>query len=137
MVSTISRRLGTLLSSGMPIDASLTLMTETIRYGPYKKACEYTALHVSRGIRLSECIKHYPLLFPRLVIDTFNIGELTGSLAETCKNTAEYYELEVDDLMKTISGALEPILMISMGCVVGFIALSIITPLYALTQNVG
>ena len=137
MVSTFSRRLGILLSSGMPIDASLILITETIEYRPYKDACEHITHEVSRGARLSESLKLYPLLFPLLIIDTCKIGELTGSLAEACKNSAEYYELEVDDVMRKISGALEPLLMISMGCIVGFIALSIITPLYALTQNIN
>ncbi len=65
------------------------------------------------------------------------VGESTGSLSDTLVFISEMYENEVDMLTKNLSTLLEPVLMIIMGAVVGFIAISIITPIYELTQHIN
>jgi type II secretory pathway component PulF len=63
------------------------------------------------------------------------VGERTGNLSNTLVYLADMYETEIDDFTKNISSLIEPILMVSMGIIVGFIAVSIITPIYSITQN--
>ena len=65
------------------------------------------------------------------------VGEKTGNLSETLLFVSELYENDVDMLTKNLSTSLEPILMIIMGAVVGFIAVSIITPIYEVTQHIN
>ena len=64
-----------------------------------------------------------------------SIGETTGNLSETFLYLAEMYEQDVDDLTKNLSSMIEPVLMIFMGAMVGFVAISIITPIYSITQK--
>ena len=63
------------------------------------------------------------------------IGETTGNLSDTLLYLSEFYENKVDEVTKNLSTILEPLLMIVMGTIVGFIALSIITPIYEVTQG--
>jgi type II secretory pathway component PulF len=65
------------------------------------------------------------------------VGEKTGNLSETFLYVSDFYEKEVDEIVKNLSVVLEPILMVTMGIIVGFVAVSIITPIYQVTQNLG
>ena len=63
------------------------------------------------------------------------VGESTGNLSETLLYLSDIYEHEVDEATKNLTSLIEPVLMIFMGVIVGFIAISIITPIYGITQN--
>ena len=65
------------------------------------------------------------------------VGERTGTLHEAFECLARIYEEEFDDLTKDLSTVFEPLLLACMGIVVGFVAISIITPIYALTQHLN
>ena len=64
-----------------------------------------------------------------------DVGEKTGSLTQSLMYLSELFEAEVDSFTKSLSTAIEPVLMVCMGVVVGFVAISIITPIYEITQN--
>ena len=64
-----------------------------------------------------------------------SIGERSGNLSTSLIYLSEYYENEFDDLTKNLSSSIEPVLMIVMGFLVGFVAISIITPIYSITQH--
>jgi type IV pilus assembly protein PilC len=64
------------------------------------------------------------------------VGENTGNLTENLAYLADYYENEVDDFVKNLSSILEPVLLLFMGGIVGFIALSFITPIYQVTRTI-
>jgi type IV pilus assembly protein PilC len=66
-----------------------------------------------------------------------SIGERTGNLSNSLTYLSELYEGEVDDLTRNISSAIEPVLMIVMGLLVGLVAVSIITPIYQVTQSLS
>ena len=65
------------------------------------------------------------------------VGDRTGRLAESLMNAAEFSEKEVDDMTKNLSTLIEPITLLLVGGLVGFIVLSIITPIYSITQGIG
>jgi type II secretory pathway component PulF len=64
-----------------------------------------------------------------------SIGETAGNLGRTLLYLSDHFEKEVSDMTKNLSSSLEPILLVSMGLIVGFVAVSVITPIYELTQN--
>ncbi len=70
-----------------------------------------------------------------MVSQMISIGEATGNLSETLVYLSQYYEDEIDETTKNLSNILEPVLMIFMGVIVGFIALSIVSPIYQVSQG--
>ena len=63
------------------------------------------------------------------------IGERTGNLSGSLLYLSDFYESEVDEMTRNLSSAIEPVLMIMMGLFVGFVAVSVITPIYEITQS--
>ena len=90
---------------------------------------------VNRGQRMSVYAADHADLFPDLFVQMVAIGERSGNLPETLLYMSDFYEREIDDFAKNLSNLAEPILMICMGLFVGLIAISIITPIYGITQN--
>ena len=76
-----------------------------------------------------------PLLYPEMLSHMVAIGEKSGNLSTTFIYLSEFYENEFEDLTKNLSSAIEPALMIMMGILVGFVAISVITPIYSITQS--
>jgi type II secretory pathway component PulF len=89
----------------------------------------------NKGERISEFFYRSPKLFPTVVGQITSVGEKSGNLEQSLIYLSELYESEVDDFTKNLSHVVEPIMMVGMGLVVGFIAISIITPIYSITQN--
>ena len=77
----------------------------------------------------------YPL-FPPLLIQLVKVGEETGKMDENLLKASEYFEEEVDGLVKTLTTAMEPLIMIVLGVMVGFLIFSVITPIYGLLSNI-
>jgi type II secretory pathway component PulF len=130
------RSLGTLLKSGLNIDEAIEITSKTVTNYHYKKALTQVSSTVRKGTRLSSKLEQYPKLFPKLTTRMIRVGEKSGKLEESLLFLAHFYEVEVDNTTKSLSTAIEPILLIVIGLVVAFLALSIITPIYKITGNV-
>jgi type IV pilus assembly protein PilC len=131
-----SLTLGTLLKSGLTIDEALEITKRTVPNYYYRKFLTLVGQRIERGSTMSVNLAKKRKLFPRLVTSMVHVGEESGQLDESLLYLAEYYEGEVDTATKTLTTALEPILLIVIGLVVGTLALSIITPIYEITGNV-
>lgn len=129
------RTFGLLLKSGVPVVEALSITADTTPNLVYKKEFHSMARNVMRGEKISKHLEKYPRLFPDILTQMIAIGEATGNLSETLLYISELYENEVEDLTKNMSSSIEPVLMIFMGIIVGFVAISVITPIYAITQN--
>jgi len=131
-----SRTLGMLLKSGLSIDEAIRVTKDTMSNYYYHKSLEDVYKRVGKGVKLSDNLKQYEHLYPKMVSRMILVGEESGKLDETLLYLADFYELEVDNATKALSTTIEPILLIIIGCVVGFLALSIITPIYNITGNI-
>lgn len=129
------RTLGLLLKSGVRVTEALAITGDTTRNFVYKKECQNAAKSVMQGEKISKYLERRLELFPDIITQMIAIGESTGNLSETLVYLSELYESEVDDITKNLSSSIEPVLMIFMGLLVGFIAVSVITPIYEITQN--
>ena len=87
------------------------------------------------GQRVSVQLKKDRVLFPPLLTQMVQVGESTGNLSDSLMYLSDMYESEIKDWTKGLTSVLEPILMLTMGLLVGFIAISVITPIYGITQN--
>ena len=134
-LANFSRTLGLLLKSDIKVVEALFITSDTLTNLVYKKTVKDIADNVTRGGEISQHMADKTKLFPVTLAQMIAIGEKTGNLSESLLYLSEYYEGELNDLTKNLSTILEPILMIVMGVIVGFIALSIITPIYEVTKN--
>ncbi len=130
-----TRTTGLLLKSGITMSDALPIVVKTNRNLVYKKEFENIVRVVNRGERMSVYLAMRPGLFPDVVSQIISVGERSGNLSNSLIYLSEMYEGEVDDFTKNLSSLIEPALMIFMGIMVGFIAVSIITPIYSITQN--
>jgi len=132
-----TRILGTLLMSGVQIVQAIKVTSESTSNLVYRKALSRIARNVERGEAITEELVKNQHLFSRITIGMVKVGDRTGKLAESLMNAADFSEHEVDDLTKTLSTLIEPITLLLVGALVGFIALSIVTPIYQLTQGIS
>jgi type II secretory pathway component PulF len=133
----LSRTLNLLLHGGVKIVEALDITADTLSNLVYVDEVRRIAESVRRGEPMSREMIKNPRLFPSTYSQMASVGENTGKLDETMVFLANFYEGELDNATKSMSNVLEPALLLVMGGIVMFVALAIITPIYALTQNLG
>ena len=136
-VSNTSRTLGLLLTSGVSLPEAVCITADATPNLAYKRALEAVGEAVVRGEQISSHLKNKRAYFPPMLCHMVAVGEQSGTLPETLLYMADLYDNEVDEFTKNLSTLIEPLLMVCMGVLVGFIAVSIITPIYAITQNLN
>jgi len=136
-IASLCRALGTLIKSGVGVVRAIELGALATGNYAYRQKCAQAAEAVSKGQKVSLVFGGDALLFPRLIPQMLAVGESTGSLSGSFLYCADFYEEELDELAKNIGVLVEPVLMIVMGLIVGFVALAIITPIYGITQNLN
>lgn len=136
-VSNFCRTLGLLLRSGVHITEALLITASVTKNLIYRRAYERIAKEVVKGETISKNLAVGTILFPDMLSYMIAIGEKTGSLTETLGYLSDLYEAEVDEKTKNLSNSIEPILLVTMGVIVGLIAVSIITPIYDVTKNLS
>ena len=129
------RTLGLLLQSGIQLTDAMVMVEKTTGNLAYKEAYAEATKGILKGEPISRSLATRTDLFPDMLGHMISVGETTGNLSKTFTYLSELYEAEVEEQTKNLSQAIEPILMVVMGVLVGFIAVSIITPIYAITQN--
>lgn len=132
-----ARILGTLHTSGVHIVDALKITAQSLTNLVYSRHLTAIAGLVEKGETIGEQLKHYPQLFSRTSSSMVEIGERTGKLSESLMSCAEFSEREVDLYTKNLSAMIEPFTLMFVGGIVGFVALSIITPIYKLTQGLS
>jgi type IV pilus assembly protein PilC len=131
-----SRTLAMLLKSGVTIDEALGITQNTVGNYYYQEALKKVSNNITSGTKLSSNLEEFPHLFPIIVTRMIGVGEQSGKFEDTLFFLAEFYETEVDNATKSLSTIIEPVLLLCIGLVVGFLALSIITPIYDITGNI-
>ncbi len=130
----MTRTLSLLISSGVPILTALDISKGAVGNILYLEALERAAVSVEKGAPLSTTLKNDPL-FPTSMGQMVEVGEETGKVDEVLANISKFFESEVDQQVKNLSTALEPIIMVLLGVMVGFLILSVILPIYSLTSQ--
>jgi type IV pilus assembly protein PilC len=126
-----------LLASGLPIIRSLETVSKTATNLQYQKAIVAISVELGRGVALHEALAARPQLFPSLMVQLCKVGEETGELEHILEKVSEFYETRVNNVLANLSVIIEPVLLIVVGVVVGFIAVSVIGPIYDLTNSFG
>ncbi len=133
----IFRTLGLLLNSGVTVVQSFQIVSETTLNLVYKKELTVIAENIMKGESISANMNKNSAVFPLAAAQMIAVAETTGKLSETFSYLANVYEEELDETTKNLSTMVEPMLLVFMGVLVGFIAISIITPIYGITQHLS
>jgi len=136
-MTNFARMLGILLKSGMTSIEALEVIVGGTVNRVYRADYRRIGELVLHGKRISTHLEAHSRYYPPTLAHMIAIGETTGNLPETLLTLADMYEKEVDDLTRNLSSLIEPILMIVMGVLVGLIAVSVITPIYGITQHLS
>ncbi len=129
-----SRTLGLLIGAGIPITQALEIVAAAMGNILYRDAILAAEQQVEKGVPLSVPIKGDPNFDP-LVAQMIAVGEETGKMDEVLDKVAAFFEGQAEQSVKNLSTALEPIILVLLGVMVGGLVLSIITPIYNLTTQ--
>lgn len=129
------RTLGLLLRNGVPLQDALQSLISSTQHSMYKSTLTSVRGEVLKGKTISSQLALHKKLFPTLCVQMIQSGEMSGNLSHSLSYVSDVYESEIRDMTKNLTIVLEPILMVVMGLCVGFIAISIITPIYSITNN--
>lgn len=128
-----TRTLGTLISSGLPILESLTIVSGTIGNVLYKEEIEKLSKKVESGVDLSTPLKESNL-FPTMVSHMVEVGEKTGSIDKVLNRLAKFFDNEVSNTVATLSTLLEPIILVVIGVGVAIFVGAVLLPIYQLAS---
>ena len=135
ILAEFSRTFGLLVGTGTLVVEALNETAETAGNVHYKNAIMGVGNQVEKGVTVGSAMAS-STLFPPLLVQLTKIGEQTGKLDETLQKASEYFEREVDQMVKTLTTAMEPFIMIVLGVGVAFLIISVITPIYSLMSSI-
>jgi type IV pilus assembly protein PilC len=131
-IASFSQTFGLLLKSGVNIVEAIDITKGTAGNAIVEDILDETKDAVQRGEQVSVTLTKYPLVFPPLVTSMIAIGEETGAIDAMLEKIAEFYEREVDEAVEGLTAALEPMLIVFLGIVVGFIVAGMFLPMFAI-----
>ncbi|RMD58844.1 type II secretion system F family protein [Candidatus Parcubacteria bacterium] len=131
----LARTLATLLQSGLSAAESVATTADALSNYYFRRNLRKVYSRVRGGEGLADSLAQENWL-PALVVKMVGVGERTGRLEEVLFDLADHYEAKLDGVVKRLSAAIEPLLLLLMGLLVGFLAISIITPIFQVTSNI-
>lgn len=127
--------MGQLINAGVPMLDTIAITAEISGNTLYKRMWKAVYGAVKQGKKISLPLQRSPLL-PRSVVQMIAAGEESGKLGEVLDEVSEYYAKELRNVIKAVTAMIEPLMIVVMGSVVGFIAMSIILPIFKLSSIV-
>jgi type IV pilus assembly protein PilC len=130
-----SRTFSALVSSGVPILQAIDIVGKTAGNAVVERSMSQVTDSVKRGGTIAGPLKDTPV-FPAMVVDMISVGEETGALDTMLTKVADFYEEEVSAAVKAITSILEPVMIIVVGGMVGFIVISMYLPLFKVYDQI-
>jgi type II secretory pathway component PulF len=131
-----ARTLSTLLENGVPVLTALKITEQIIPNSIVKEAISKTREEVTDGKTIAQPLARSKI-FPQLMVDLVKIGEDTGDVPGALKNVADTYENELSIALRVMTNMIEPVLIIVMAVGVGFLLLSVLSAMFAITANIA
>ncbi len=123
------RSISTLTSSGVSILKALSITAGSVGNPVYEKRIRLIAEDVKRGITMGENMKDDVKHFPSMVVGMINVAEQTAQVDQITGKLADFYEEELDDMVKNLSRLMEPIIIVVLGGTVGFLVIAVMLPI--------
>lgn len=129
LIVEFTRTLGLLIGTGSLVVDSLLKSAEVVGNVVYRREIILVAKRVEQGISMGDALEASKI-FPGILVQMVKIGDQTGKVDESLTRVSEYFEREVEQVVKTLTTALEPMIMVILGLGVGFLIFAVITPIY-------
>lgn len=128
-LATFCRGLSTMVSSGIPIIKALHITAASVGNPLYQRRINQIADDVKHGITMAENMKDDLYFFPNMVVGMIGVAEQTAQIDNITLKLAEFYEEEVDNMVKGLSSLMEPMIMVVLGGAVSFLVMAVMTPI--------
>lgn len=129
IVSRFTRTLSTLLASGLPLIKAMDIVSGVVENKIAEKALLQVKEKISKGEELNTSMRETGI-FPEMLYSMVKIGEETGSIDDILSKTADFYDEELETTIQATVALMEPLLIVVMGLVIGFIIMSVMLPMY-------
>jgi general secretion pathway protein F len=136
IISRFTRTLGTLLGSGIPLLDALEIGEAVLGNSVYVETLEKVRENVREGTSLAGPLRESGV-FPPLMTRMITVGEQTGELEEMLSKIANIYDIQIETSVSTLTSLLEPVMILAIGVVIGFIVFAILLPIFDLTSTIG
>jgi type IV pilus assembly protein PilC len=134
-ISRFSRNLGTLLSVGVPVMQALDVVGATTGNALISAAMVDVAEAVRQGEAMSGPLSQHKV-FPQMVTQMVEVGEESGQISQMLNKIADFYDREVDQAAESLTAAIEPIMVVLMGALVGGMVVCLYLPMFSIYQNI-
>jgi type II secretory pathway component PulF len=131
-----ARTLSTLLENGVPVLTALKITEQILPNSIVKEAIAKTREEVTDGKTIAQPLARSKI-FPQLMVDLVKIGEETGDVPGALKNVADTYENELVLALKVVTNMIEPVMILVMAALVGFLLLAVLSAMFAMTANIA
>jgi type IV pilus assembly protein PilC len=135
-VAKFTRTLGTLLSSGVPLLDGLVICAKTSGNKVIEESLMNARVSISGGKTIAEPLTQSQV-FPKMVTHMIAVGESTGALDAMLGKIADFYEDEVDQAVASLTSLLEPMMMVFLGVVIGFIVIAMYLPIFKMASAIS
>ncbi len=135
-VARFTRTLGTLLQSGVPILQAMETVAHAIDNEVFTEVIMGARARIREGDPIGEPLEKSKM-FPPMVIQMVSIGEETGALDQMLSKVADFYEAEVEVQLESLAAAIEPLMIVILGVIVGFIVIALFMPLIAIVATLS
>jgi type IV pilus assembly protein PilC len=134
-ISRWARNLGTLLAVGVPIIQALDVVGGTAGNAVVTEAMEDVRNAVRVGQQMSGPLSRHPL-FPNMVVQMLEVGEETGQITDMLDKVADFYDHEVETATESLTSAMEPLLVVLLGAVIGTMVICLYLPMFSIYQHI-
>jgi type IV pilus assembly protein PilC len=135
-IARFTRTLGTLLSSGVSLLDALEITAKTAGNRVLQLAVRKSVLSIAEGDTITQPLKETGV-FPPMVTQMISVGEKTGGLDDMLSKIADFYEEEVDAAVAGLTSLIEPVIIVIMGVVIGFILVAMYLPMFDIIGKIG
>ncbi len=135
ILAELTRTLALMVGAGVSILEALNITSEVVSSSIISDALKDAAHQVEKGFPIAYAFAKHPDAFPFLLSQMIAVGEETGKMEEVLTKISHIYEVESDTRVKSLTAAIEPIVMVLLGLGVGFLVIAVILPIYNLTSQ--
>jgi type IV pilus assembly protein PilC len=134
-ISRFARNLGTLLAVGVPVMQALDIVGETTGNAVISEAMKDVQRSVRDGQTISAPLERHPF-FPQMVTQMMQVGEETGQMSAMLDKVSDFYDHEVETATESLTAAIEPLMVVVMGGIVGAMVVCLYMPMFTIYQNI-